>query len=66
MFLDATNCYGISVDNAIGLIFYSGWSGRNSAFIKVATSDGLFRKTLVTSKENPSLQKPRDLAYNNG
>jgi hypothetical protein len=60
------NCYGITVDNTLGQIYYSGWTPTKSAWIKVATFDGLLRKTVLSSTDNPSIRKPRDIVFNNG
>jgi hypothetical protein len=63
--LDATNCHGIAVDNALGQVYYSGWT-RIKAWIKVASFDGKLRKTVISSTNNPMLKEPQQLVYSNG
>lgn len=63
--LEASNCYGLAVDNALGQVYYSGWN-EDRAWIKVASWDGEIRRTVISSANNPLVRKPRDLVYDDG
>ena len=66
----AQNCYGLAVDSLEGLVYFTGWksdvNGTTEGWISVITTDGRFRKTIVSSKSNPQVKKPTQVNYING
>ena len=67
----ADNCYGLSVDPAQGLLYFTGWKSVESnnateAWISVITVDGKYKKTIVSSRSEEKLKKPVQINYIEG
>ncbi|KAK0423803.1 hypothetical protein QR680_008338 [Steinernema hermaphroditum] len=61
---DVVNCYGLAVDGALGMVYYTGWinsSTEQRAWITVANSSGSYRQTIIDSRVNKELIQPNDL-----
>ncbi|KAH7723788.1 low-density lipoprotein receptor-related protein 1 [Aphelenchoides avenae] len=63
----AANCFGLAVDQKLGLLYYTGWTraadseASSAAWISVISVNGTFMKTVVHSTSTKALRKPKDI-----
>lgn len=63
----AANCFGLAVDEKLGLLYYTGWTRAadsdlsSAAWISVISVNGTFMKTVVHSSSVEALRKPKDI-----
>lgn len=63
----AANCFGLAVDETLGLVYYTGWTrsadsdASSASWISVIAVNGTFMKTVAHSSTTSLLKKPKDI-----